>query len=280
MQIGEKATASTIADDHDDHDEDCYFCNARKDEPKEEVNELTQDPIRDEDVDDDTFIPNYIAYKKDASKLRVALVNDGQPQKTAEAKVTIDGKPHDVGVAAHHLIPGVSLQESALFEGEWLWKDGEAKGNIGYNINAAPNGVWLPGNYAIRPWRSGRSTEFKDEYASAAIEATGAQFHDAHTNYNEFMRGVLDKIAFKLENTRSIVCPKAKKEAEKKPEERHPLYALVLRLNTVSARMKRMLVASTESLRLHNWRHNIFTSTRSEAYIEMLMKKHNIIPKE
>jgi hypothetical protein len=56
---------------------------------------------------------------------------------------------------------------------KYMKTDGKAKGNIGYNVNARTNGVWLPGNYGVRPW--------------------GAQFHDAHKQYSKFVRKVLDK---------------------------------------------------------------------------------------
>jgi hypothetical protein len=62
-------------------------------------------------------------------------------------------------VAAHHLIPGnASLGESRLKKlmtkssaARIAGKARRIKNHIGYNVNGAHNGAWLPGNYAIRP---------------------------------------------------------------------------------------------------------------------------------
>jgi len=97
-----------------------------------------------------------------------------------EAKpVRLNNKLFDATVAAHHLIPGnAALKESELFlSEEYLWKDGKAKGNIGYNINAKNNGVWSPGNYGVRPWGTkGATFEAEnpglnaEDFAFAAME--------------------------------------------------------------------------------------------------------------
>jgi hypothetical protein len=258
MQVGEAVDVAVVTERHD---ESCYFCNA-KDEPKEETNELDESYPEDDDLDG--LEPGGIKFKNDAGKLGTAL--GGKP---GTKDVRLNGKDYAVSVAAHHLIPGnASLKESELFKSEqYLWTNGKAKGNIGYDINSAPNGEWLPGNYAMRPWGTGgkafqaTSGVEPKQYAFAAIEAWRAQFHDAHEKYSTFVTSVLDKLCDKLDENEDVWCPEAKKKDES-PESRTPLYVIVNRLHTISGRMRRMLVFPTSG-----WKSNIFTSAFSKAYI-------------
>ncbi len=246
MEIGE-ASASEDKVASSEHDESCYFCRAKKEKPKTEVNDLTDN--LDEDVDLDG--PPGGEFQNHSGKLGKALG-------TALSKsVTVEGKGYEVTTAAHHLIPGnASLRDSQLFDSHHLWKDGEAKGNIGYNVNSAQNGVWSPGNYAVRPWKR-KSEEFKRSYAFAAMRATGTQFHDAHKRYSDFVLRVLDKIKNKLDEQEDLWCLEAKRQKKraKSPEERMPLYPLVSRLHTVSARMRSMLTGGPVA-----WKVNVWTS--------------------
>jgi len=158
-------------------------------------------------------------------------------------RVSVAGAPpieedvYPVKVAAHHLIPGnAALGQSDLYDflgpagsGE-LTNDGPKRqrkdvkvrkrsyainGHIGYNINGAHNGAWLPGNYAIR-----RATEkhkgatpvegmgwgaleegfaaWQMNYVAAASVAGKAQFHDTHENYSERVLKLLNKISSAL----------------------------------------------------------------------------------
>ncbi len=266
MDLGEKVSIGEIVDEKHD-EETCVFCQATE-PPKEIVNELTD--AHDEDLEAETgdIAPTY-KFKNDAGKLGTAL--GGKP----EAKpVQLTSKLFDAAVAAHHLIPGnAALKESELFlSEEYLWKDGKAKGNIGYNINAKNNGVWSPGNYAVRSiggkgetW-SKKSESFKKDFAFAAMEKWETQFHDAHPDYSDFVKDCLDKVFEKLEAQENIWCLEAKKKAQKKgknPEEEDPIYALAQRLDTISARMKRMLEFPTS-----NWKRNIYTSRFVELYMD------------
>jgi len=263
MELGEDVNPSMLADNK--HDDSCYFCNA-KEEPKEVENDLVDD--HDEDA--------HLTFKNDAGKLGKAIGGDQGKKRITLEGMKKDGQELDVSVAAHHLIPGnASLKESQLFQSnKYLWKDKKVKGNIGYNVNDAPNGVWLPGNYAARPWGAG-GLEFQSTfgpspqtYAFAAIEAWGAQFHDAHESYSTFVMQGLNKIFQKLEKNEDVWCPEAKKKDEP-PDKRKPMYVLVSRLNTVSSRMRQMLVAPST-----NWKKNIYTSRFSLAY--MAVKKTHL----
>jgi hypothetical protein len=272
MDLGEKASVGMIVDEK--HEEDtCVFCQA-KEPPKEIVNELTDEHDEDLEAKTGDTVPTY-KFKNDAGKLGNAM-----GVKPEAKSVKLKSKVFDGAVAAHHLIPGnAALKESELFlSEEYLWKDGKAKGNIGYNINAKANGVWSPGNYDVRPWGT-KGADFKAEnpeldpkdFAFAAMEAWGTQFHDAHPEYSDFVKDCLDKVAEKLDAQEEIWCPEAKKK-EKKPDEKDPLYILVHRINTISARMKRMLVFPTT-----NWKRNIYTSRFVEQY--MNEKPHIDTPK-
>jgi len=274
MELGEDVTPAMIADSK--HDDDCYFCNS-KEEPKDDENELTDNV--DEDVLDGALAE--VKFKNDAGTLGKNIGGD-QGKKPVTVAGSKEGVKLEASVAAHHLIPGnASLAKSELFlSNEYLWKDKKAKGNIRYNVNAAPNGVWLPGNYAARPWGT-EGVAFQKHfgpdpknYAFAAMEAWGAQFHDAHEAYSLEVKKALNKIFDSLEDKAELWCPKAKKDKSKKPEERTPLYVLVSRLNTVSSRMRSMLVAPSTK-----WRRNIWTSRFSLLYMNE-KAKHLMRPKK
>lgn len=255
MQIGE-AVSDDIMSEH--HDEDCYFCKAST-QPTTETNELTDDANEDE-AEMEGSLGEY-KFKNDAGKLGTAL--GGKP----DAKVVaLGGKTYDAAVAAHHLIPGnAALKKSPLMQ--YLWKDGKAEGNIGYNVNAKTNGVWSPGNYGVRPWGpDGKDFEKVSNGVSAkafaftAMEAWDCQFHDAHEKYSKFVVSVLNKISDKLKANEKLWCPNQKKKDNTTPTQ---MFEIVGRLNTVSARMKRMLTFPTT-----NWKSNVYTSRFVEKYMQ------------
>lgn len=263
MDLGEKVSVDMIASEMHD-EETCAFCSSTE-PPKDVVNDLTDEHDEDAEAKLGDNMPTY-KFKNDAGKLGTAL--GGKP----DAKiVALANKDFEASVAAHHLIPGnAALKESQLFKSEkYLWKDGKAKGNIGYNINAGENGVWSPGNYGVRPWgpggaafKSANPTLEPKDFAFAAMDKWRTQFHDAHADYSSFVKDSLDKVFEKLEAKKDIWCPEAKKKEEKKPEEKEPIYALVQRLNTISSRMKKMLTFPTR-----NWKRNIYTSRFVEMYM-------------
>jgi hypothetical protein len=263
MEIGESAAVEVIADSN--HDDDCYFCNA-KDKPAEETNDLTDKFEEDSDLDGSL---EEVKFKNDSGTLGGNIGGD-QGKRSVTVPGTKARKTLVVSVAAHHLIPGnASLAKSELFKcKKYLHVDKKAPGNIGYNVNSAPNGVWLPGNYAARPWGTKGAAFQKDfgpspqQYANAAIQVWRAQFHDAHEAYSDFVMKVLNKLYQKLKAGEDLTCPEGKKRKDKKPEESSPLYVLVARLDTVSSRMRRMLVAPST-----NWKKNVWTSSLSLSYM-------------
>jgi hypothetical protein len=154
------------------------------------------------------------------------------------------------------------MKPSQLFQSnEYLWKDGMANGNIGYDINSSPNGMWLPGNYAVRPW-SPKEEAAKRDYAFAAIRAWQRQFHDAHEQYSSKVLESLDKLYDKLELGETVWCEEKAKKEKPPPEERQNLYAIVARLHTISARLSRML-----RFPVSEWKSNIYTSRFSQQFM-------------
>jgi hypothetical protein len=122
-------------------------------------------------------------------------------------------------VAAHHLIPGeASLAPSYLKkfmtkeDSVTVWTEDGTKTktiakHIGYNVNGAHNGVWLPGNYFIREetspipgksWSDLENDPWCLNYVAAVAKAAGGQMHDAHTQYNSAVKDLLNKIALVL----------------------------------------------------------------------------------
>ena len=140
-----------------------------------------------------------------------------------EADVDTNGttKTFPVKVAAHHLIPGNASLKNATELRKFMEKNKtvtsdkgkslKIKEHIGYNINGAHNGVWLPGNYAIRAntipkkktsW-SGLidHKDWKDwcyEYMLEATRVAGGQFHDTHETYSTNVLKFLEKTSDKL----------------------------------------------------------------------------------
>jgi hypothetical protein len=138
-----------------------------------------------------------------------------------KAKVKTDGKTYPVKVAAHHLIPGNASLKNAKTLQKFMTKGKKVtsvlgnkftiKEHIGYNINGAHNGVWLPGNYAIRKGSSPKKKtswsgltadpaweDWCYEYMIACTGVAGGQFHDSHPKYSENVLKVLNTVADKL----------------------------------------------------------------------------------
>jgi hypothetical protein len=274
-QIGELTGVAVFLEKHDDQ---CYFCNQGKKDPLPETN----DP--DDEFAEDGLIglataQGSIRHDNDGGKLGQHLGSAGRPY-PGDKWVGRDSWAVSLCVqhAAHHLIPGNgSLKDSDLFNDDevGIKTKGKAVGNVGYDVNAAINGIWLPGNYAFANKEMKRKkqgwgregAEFEgwtgvepQAYASAAIEKCRCQFHDSHGDYNSKVKDGLNEIYNKLRKSKKEQwCPEAAKEENAK----RPLYTLVGRLATVSLKMKRMLELPTS-----NWRINVFTSNFSRQWME------------
>jgi hypothetical protein len=137
-------------------------------------------------------------------------------------------------------------------------KQRKIKNHIGYNVNGAHNGVWLPGNYAIRPankpleklWSELESkVNWCMNYVAAVSARTGGQFHDTHKEYNEAVRKLLNKIREAVTLHECHLC----KEKTSVP----PPYMVKLRLYALSEYFRTQLNGSPRK-----WRQPWFTSDR------------------
>lgn len=249
--------------------EKCWYC---EEEPQAETieNKTVADP-QTEVSDNEDFPPeNYL--HNDASKLGTNVGNrpDWQIKRPGDDVLT------SIVPGAHHLIPGNASLAKAMKDGldEYMSKDGpnNLESDIGYDVNNASNGVWLPGNYAVRPdnedytqkWTA-YDTSFKNDYAVRAMKLTRVQFHDAHSKYNKnvlkTLRSLKEKMFLPTENK----CPICGKENNKKTR---PPYGLVARLNFVSLQHRQMLtgLGSKKSRKLKMVSNGYYTSSRVYAY--------------
>jgi hypothetical protein len=204
----------------------------------------------------------------------------------SEGEVEVEERVFPVTVAAHHLIPGnASLGKSDLYD--YLGPSGSGKlahrerkdvkaikpgagaeegrtckitKMIGYNINGSHNGVWLPGNYAIRRYKKYKEGErpntspvggpkggvswgklgpnlddWKLNYVAAAIKVTEGQFHDTHVTYSEKVLGILNKLAAALSSHLLSNCPDCGSQS---PAQLPPPFAVKLRLYNISLELR------------------------------------------
>lgn len=209
-------------------------------------------------------------------------------------QVSADEYEYPLQYAPHHLIPGnESLKGSKIvpFMGDNTviskYKKGQATKiktgySIGYNVNDAKNGVWLPSPYALsnsNVWPSipgikailkrkgvafaDETEEFKQAYASAAIEIAGnRQFHMRHEDYSREVRKILDAMAAKIKLL-AAKCAKAQDGEEDGKFE--PPYALKDKLHGLSSRLRRLLIGPT-------WREPLFTDDLTVEYTKSLKK--------
>jgi len=179
-------------------------------------------------------------------------------------------------VAAHHLIPGKaslapSKLKSFMTEGESVktesGKSWKIACHIGYNVNGAHNGIWLPGNYAIReptkswyksPDASKKWSELGDHpwcinYVASTSKVTQRQFHDTHKKYNKAAKKLLNKIATKLYAHQD----KCEECAKKMNGEITPPYFIKQRLYNISNYLHCQLTGSPST-----WKRPWYASDR------------------
>jgi hypothetical protein len=164
------------------------------------------------------------------------------------------GKNVGLKANAHHLIPGHgSLPKSNIckFMGDRENMPQKCKkpskiedggGGIGYDVNGHQNGKWLASNNALRGhWT--KDKEIQAEYAFLAINRTQAQFHDAHTDYNRWVKDRLDEVYVKYIMHSFQGCTlepcKSKGRGSKYPLPPYP--HLTRRLNSISRRIAKYL---------------------------------------
>lgn len=148
-------------------------------------------PERDDSIDNDLIgIGSTLGENMEAGKSTLQYPGAAKADKTPYPE--LDDYPIEIGewcyavtYAAHHLIPAqASLREApgllkymiSKHVAQPLKKKGSRKGrlwsDIGYDVNGAQNGVWLPGSYGVSGsdgfWTSSPSAKDDDDEAAAA----------------------------------------------------------------------------------------------------------------
>ena len=137
------------------------------------------------------------------------------------------------------------------------------KADIGYDVNAAENGVDLPGNSAAQAAGKWTDQKFQNAYAFACMTADtkDRQFHDRHPAYSDFVVNVMNKIATKLESCRKDDgCGKTDCGGAGK-KKYDPPYDLVERLYGVANRLRLKLTGSCKK-----WKKPVMTSRFALMY--------------
>jgi hypothetical protein len=312
MEIGEPVDPPEfVSSDRDLHDENtCPWC-----QPKEKQGASEKMVVEDPPDDVVGAIP-----PNDGGKLGRNMRNAGNPE--PELTVTLvyrkgsvirfesgrkakvfpvyqstpsdDTEDYEVQFAPHHLIPGnASLKGSVVvpFMGDADSISEYAKGQaskikkggfVGYDINSAANGEWLPSPYALsmrNDWPAERDVEvlkkrsgldfgevteaFKAAYVAAAIEGSGRQFHMSHAKYSKKVQAILRAVGERLAlMSMNAICPVAK-AGKSENGMFEPPYGLVARLNVLSNNLRRLTTGGT-------WRPPLYADRRTEEYAKDL----------
>lgn len=227
--------------------------------------------------------------------LQVRCSEDPSPKDDIVAKhgaspIKLDGRDYPLSVAAHHLIPGEdSLPKSPL--AKFVWKsEGTIAGDIGYHIDGAENGLWLPthqsmsaamGEGKVRvtsesdPSKTERArygemsklddgsthTSFIYGYTQIAMQLVGGQFHDSHKEYSQKVVDMLGAVALWVHQASSSCqkCADAIKQDGKVP----PPHFVAFRLNALAGHLRSLLIGSPLG-----WKEPFFTSGYARKYKE------------
>ncbi len=260
-QIGEAIAVAAV-----EKSDPCWYCEK---EPEEKVknNENDDPPTSDGDTADNAPENNE---GNDSSQLGSNL--EDRPRWTINNPLK-PGEKTEIVPAAHHCIPGGASLAKASALHDFMREGGpySLECDIGYNVNHKNNGVWLPGNYAVREgneefnkktWGN-QSPAFKNTYARLAMKAaSGKQFHDAHPRYNGKVKNTLISIAGKLTKPDKEKCPVCDKKADKT----RPPFGLVQRLDFVSDEHRKMLATPSK----HVVSEGYFTSSRVKKIFGIL----------
>jgi hypothetical protein len=264
MEIGESiATAAMPKLDP------CWFC--QEEHPADTMTNETEASPQTENNDNEDYPPENDVHN-DASALGENLGD--RPQ--WEIKRPGDDASTTIVPGAHHLIPGNASLKKAMDNGlsDFMCERGQynLESDIGYNVNDAANGVWLPGNYQVRPgnedykikW-SAYPDDFKGEYAVRAMRKANAQFHDAHYDYNKNVLRTLERIKENMVLPEDGKCPICGKEYHEKTR---PPFGLVSRLNFVSQQHRQILAGLNykKSRKITMIRNGYYTSSRVYVY--------------
>jgi len=244
-QIGESIAVS-IGSQAAEATSPCWFCE-EEDPGKELFNNEVADPDTS-DAEPAELVPENDEHN-DSSELGTNLGNKPVWQIANPLNET---KSTEVLPGAHHCIPGGASLAKATDLHKFMRKSEDYYSDIGYNVNDKKNGVWLPGNYAVRAdakefnmttW-SAQSADFKAKYVEYAVQQSGGrQFHDAHRAYNRLAKKSLLALASKLKLPEDEICPICEKKKETKNK---PPFGLVRKLHFISGEYRNMLKSPTK----------------------------------
>lgn len=214
-------------------------------------------------------------------KINQPLVTPVPEDECPAPPVRVGDEDYPYSRSAHHLIPAdAALPRSHLIH--FIKQGAKIRGDIGYDVNGADNGIWLPTHTALSSaMKKGRvlpgmvfgikygdlsalvdrnqeentmMATFQQRFAYQVMERTSRQFHDAHLDYSDFVVKALNKIFVNLINISNYNCTKcqqAKSGGGKLP----PPHRLVFRLNELSRRLRGFLTGNPLG-----WRRPLFTS--------------------
>ncbi len=234
MELLESA-AIALMDEVLEHDEnDCPFCKENKDEKPDPIPESKNEANWEEDSRELIGISSGELESNMKNKRNLPRPNNWM------IDLENDGmKEHKVTPNPHHLIPGNESLKQVEDLLEWIFQDrGQIKNDIGYDVNNENNGIWLPSNNSMRGDARWGDLTFKINYVEKAMDESEGHFHDRHGKpFSEFVRGILQKIADRMwgVEAQNSNCPY---KTEDDPNDLwEPPYALITRLNGVSARL-------------------------------------------
>jgi len=194
--------------------------------------------------------------KNDSGKLGDNLA--AEDLRLDDKEISVKGKKHYASFSPHHVIPGnEAWPKSDLFD----WIDGrgaKVNGDIGYDVNAASNGIDLPAqkDSVVPNWTSSGPGFQKDyAFASMAADRKMRQFHDRHPAYSDFVIQTLNKIAAKLNGPNRPGCGKKNCGGGAAGPKYDPPYRLLGRLDVVALRLKLRLRGTSKE-----WKKPVMTS--------------------
>ena len=202
-------------------------------------------------------------------------------------RVSVGGSKYGYIVAAHHLVPGEAALAPSFLYKKYMKKNAtfttpggrsyKLKAHIGYNVNGNHNGIWLPGNYAIRKskptlnptkksWSEliAKDPEWCYAYMTACCEQAQGQFHDSHTKYSSAVKDILNKVCVKL-SLHQDACTKCESKTDI-----YPPYVLKVRLYLLSQYLRTQVRFKPGS-----WKNPWITSDR---FKDEMMKRGLIRP--
>jgi hypothetical protein len=259
-QIGEAAMIGLITE----HTSKCELCTDPKTPPKKKSN---ADANWEEDPG--AAIGNSSGDLEDA--MTAPPYRDPRPKdwkiSGTVAKTTFND--HLVVPNPHHLIPGnESLKQSNVLD--WIFESDKITADVGYDVNNAENGVWLPSNNGMRGNPKWGNQDVKKWYVLNAMDEAEGHFHDRHGDpYSKTVTKILNKIADRMNGVKilNMDCPYNNKKAKNSDKFEPPFY-LYVRLNGVSARCKKHLTHTAKQQRF------LYTSKLVKLYWDAKKTKH------